>query len=140
MNRRNAILIVSLAGTLAALSWAFLGARKGTPDGDQVIAMTAENFKFTPPEVRVKAGRKLTLKVTSIDDKHGIAFKLIPEGQPEGSPAGLQFGKTPPDWVLEKGKEVTIEFTALRPGRYEFACSVFCGMGHNGMLGRVIVE
>lgn len=140
MNRRNVILIALLAGTLGALALAFFGSRSGAPDGDQVIAMTAENFKFTPSEVRVKAGRKLTLKVTSIDDKHGIAFTLIPEGQPEGSSAGLQFSKSPPDWVLEKGKEVTIEFTALRPGRYEFACSVFCGMGHNGMLGRVIVE
>jgi len=110
------------------------------PEGEYLVEMTAENFKFTPNEIRVKVGTKVTVKVRSLEDKHGIAFKLIAEGQKEGSPPGLLFQAPTPDWVLRKGEEKVIQFTAERPGTYEFSCSVFCGMGHNGMLGRVIVE
>ena len=137
--RRKIILLAVILLVLAAITQRRF-ASKPVPEGEFHLEMTAENFKFTPREIRVKAGTKVTLKVRALDDKHGIAFKLVAAGMPEGTPPGLRFQTLAPDWVLEKGQEKVIEFTAERPGRYEFACSVFCGMGHDGMLGRIIVE
>lgn len=127
---------LALVFSIAATRWFTSPARKG----EVAIEMLAEDFRFKPHEIRVKTGARVTLRIRATDDKHGIAFKLVPEGQPEGSAPGLQFSTANPDWILEKGQEQTIRFTALRPGRYEFACSVFCGMGHNEMLGRIVVE
>ena len=139
MSREKSILIIAallLIGSIAATRW-FSSSEK---EGELVVEIVAEEFQFKPAEIRVRAGTRVILKVRAIDKKHGIAFKVIPIGKPEGSPAGLQFFQPEPDWVLAKGKETTIEFVAVLPGRYEFACSVFCGMGHNGMLGRIVVE
>lgn len=139
MSKEKSILIFAalvLVVSIAATRWF---ARSAQKEGELVVEMVAEEFQFKPAEIRVKAGTRVILKVRAIGHKHGIAFKLVAEGKPESSPAGLRFNRPDPDWVLEKGKETTIEFDALLPGRYEFACSVFCGMGHNGMLGRVVV-
>ncbi len=140
MNKRNKLIAILLVPIFLILAKGLLNRRDAVQDGNPVIEMTAENFKFTPREIRVKAGAHVTIKLTSLDDKHGIAFKVVPEGQPEGSPPGLRFDTPKPDWPLQRGKEKVIQFVAERPGTYEFSCSVFCGMGHNGMLGRVIVE
>ena len=144
MDKHKLILILGVAALALSIAGTQWYSTRGVPDGDQVIEMVAADFRFTPHEVRVRAGSKVTLKVRATDDKHGISFKLIATGQPEGSPSGLRFltplPKSTPDWVLEKGQEQTIEFVAERRGHYEFACSVFCGMGHNEMLGRIIVQ
>ena len=89
----------------------------------QVVSMTAERYDFAPEEVHVKAGTLVTLTITSLDDVHG--FDL-------------------PDWGidvrLEPDDPVTVEFFAPEPGTYDFRCSHFCGMGHFGMSGRIVVE
>ena len=139
MSKEKSIQIIAalvLVVSIAATRWFASSTQK---DGELLVEMVAEDSRFKPAEIRVQAGTRVILKVRAMDDKHGIAFKLIAEGKPEGSPAGLRFNQPVPDWVLEQGKETTIEFVAVLPGRYEFACSVFCGMGHNQMLGRVIV-
>lgn len=85
--------------------------------------MTAERYDFDPEELHVEAGTLVTLTITSIDDVHG--FDL-------------------PDWDidvrLDPDTPVTVEFLAPEPGTYEFHCSHFCGMGHFGMNGRIVVE
>ena len=87
------------------------------------FSMTAERYEFDPEELHVEAGTLVTLTITSIDDVHG--FEL-------------------PDWDidvrLDPDTPVTVEFFAPEPGTYEFHCSHFCGMGHFGMNGRIVVE
>jgi cytochrome c oxidase subunit 2 len=89
----------------------------------QTVAMTAERYVFEPEEVHVKAGTLVTLTITALDGEHG--FELS-------------------DWdidvSLEPNEPVTVEFFAPQPGTYEFHCSHFCGMGHFGMNGRLVVE
>jgi cytochrome c oxidase subunit 2 len=126
-----------LAAGAAAIYWA--QREPGALSGNVEITMTAKNFQFEPREIRLVAGAHVRLRVRSLDDAHGIAFKVVPIGQPEGSPAGLLFSTHKPDWELQPGVEQVIDFTAEKPGRYSFACSVFCGMGHNGMVGRIVV-
>ena len=89
----------------------------------QEVSMTAERYDFDPAELHVKAGTLVTLTITSLDDVHG--FEL-------------------PDWGidvrLEPEEPVTVEFFAPEAGTYDFRCSHFCGMGHFGMTGRLVVD
>ena len=87
------------------------------------IKMTAKDFAFVPGEVRVKLGQKVRLIVTSADVLHGIA---IPAFNVHAD--------------LPVGVATTVEFTADQKGSFPFFCSVFCGSGHRGMKGMLIVE
>lgn len=89
----------------------------------QTITMTAEDFHFTPEEIHVKQGTLVKLEMKSIDGTHGFA---LPD-----------FGI---DKRLDEGKTVTVEFFAQEKGEYDFHCSHFCGIGHLGMTGKIIVE
>lgn len=85
--------------------------------------ITAKQFSFEPSTIEVNKDDKVRLIVTSIDVPHGIA---IPE-------YGI-------NERLDVGKPVTIEFTADKEGTFATFCSVFCGSGHSGMKGKIIVK
>ncbi len=85
--------------------------------------ITARQWAFEPSEIRVKVGDRVRLNIRSVDVTHGI---YLPD-----------FGISA---TLEPGKTETLEFTATKPGSFEFACSVYCGEGHGSMRGRIIVE
>ena len=97
---------------------------KGTPVGEvKEFKMTAKQFKFEPSTIEVNKGDRVRLIVTSVDVPHGIA---IPEYKINER--------------LEPGIPVTIEFTAEKEGTFTAFCSVFCGSGHSGMKGKIIVK
>ena len=85
--------------------------------------MTAKQFAFTPGTIEVNKGDRVRLIVTSTDVPHGIS---IPE-------YGI-------NKRLDPGKPATIEFTADKEGTFTAYCSVFCGAGHSGMRGKLIVK
>ncbi|MFN3533026.1 MAG: cupredoxin domain-containing protein [Candidatus Brocadia sp.] len=89
----------------------------------QKVSMTARRFEFTPEVIHVKQGTHVILEIESLDVTHG--FKLEEYG----------INVTIP----EKSK-VTVEFYTREPGTYHFRCSRFCGIGHFGMNGKIIVE
>ena len=89
----------------------------------QTIDMTAEHFHFTPEVVNVKAGTLVTLKVKAIDGTHGFSLGAF----------GI-------DERLEENQTKIIEFYAGTKGEYGFKCSHFCGIGHLGMTGKILVE
>lgn len=91
--------------------------------GVEVIQMTAKRYAFTPATITVKRGERVKLIITALDREHG--FKL---------PA-LNI-----DQKLKKGVPTTVEFTADKAGTFTFKCSVFCGLGHHRMKGKLIVE
>lgn len=140
MRLAKIILALLLAAFAAGGVALFFMKRPADKPGEFSVEMTARDSRFKPAEIRVAVGTRVKIRIRSVDRDHGIAFKLVPEGQPEGSAPGLRFSKLNPDWILKKGSEHEIEFVAERAGSYEFACSVFCGMGHAQMLGRVIVH
>jgi cytochrome c oxidase subunit 2 len=87
------------------------------------IKMTAKKYEFSPNMIRVKKGDHVRLVITALDRDHGFkidAFKI--------------------DRNLPKGVAVTVDFTADRPGTFQFQCSEFCGLGHKKMKGELIVE
>jgi len=87
------------------------------------IEMTAEDFHFTPEVLHVKEGTLVTLKIKSTDGTHG--FKL---------------GAFGIDERLDENETKVIEFYAGQKGEYGFRCSHFCGLGHLGMTGTLIIE
>lgn len=89
----------------------------------EVIHMTAKKYAFTPATITVKQGERVKLVITALDREHG--FKL----------AAFHV-----DEKLKKGVPTTVEFTADKAGTFTFKCSVFCGLGHGRMKGKLIVE
>jgi len=111
-----------LSGCAAVQKDKFL---KGMPPDAPVqnIHMTAKRYEYTPDVVLVKQGTHVILEIESLDVAHG--FKL----------AQHEINVTIP----EKEK-VTVEFYAREPGTHHFKCSYFCGAGHFGMKGKIVVE
>ncbi|MBI2652929.1 cupredoxin domain-containing protein [Candidatus Woesearchaeota archaeon] len=94
-----------------------------TQEAVKEFKITAKQFQFEPSTIEVDKGDKVRLIVTSIDVPHGFS---IPE-------YGI-------NERLDPGKPVTIEFTADKQGSFTAFCSVFCGSGHSGMKGKLIVR
>jgi len=87
------------------------------------FTMIAKQWEFSPDTIRVNEGDSVVLNVKSIDVSHGLAIPLY----------GI-------DEFLSPGQTVKIEFVANKKGTFPFACSVSCGVGHGGMVGKIIVE
>lgn len=89
----------------------------------KTIEMTAQHFHYTPEELRVPQGTLVTLKITALDGTHGFSL------------AAFGIDETIPE---KETKSVT--FYAAKKGEYGFHCSHFCGIGHLGMTGKIIVN
>lgn len=85
--------------------------------------ITAKKWSFNPSVIEVNKGDKVRIIATSIDVSHGFAL----------SEYGI-------NKRLEPNMPTTIEFTADKEGTFTFFCSVFCGEGHGGMNGKLVVR
>ena len=86
------------------------------------VQVVAEKFSFDPPTIHVTSGEPVRLVIRSKDTVHGFS---IP--------------KLKIDARIPKGGEpVVVEFVAPLPGRFEIACSEFCGGGHGKMKAALI--
>jgi cytochrome c oxidase subunit II len=95
------------------------GASKDTKE----IRMTAKKYEYDPAVITVKEGEHVKLVITALDHDHGFKIDALHIDQ-----------------LLKKGEPTTIEFTADTNGTFPFQCSHFCGLGHKGMKGELIVE
>ena len=108
--------------TLAAFTQ---GADPGTgvSKDTKEIRITAKKYEYDPAVITVSQGEHVKLVITALDHDHGFkidAFHI--------------------DELLKKGEQTTIEFTADTTGTFPFQCSHFCGLGHKGMKGELVVE
>ncbi len=91
-------------------------------------------YQFSPggpdrPPILLRAGETYELTFRSVEGTHGLSG--IPQLGISGSP------------VIEPGRDyvVTVAPTEENRGaRYNFACTVFCGVGHGSMYGAIEVE
>ena len=90
---------------------------------DIIVEVTAQKFKFVPEKIRVRKGQLVELRLTSTDTKHGFELKSY----------GIRT-------ELPQGQSVAVRFLAEEIGEVPFQCAVFCGLGHFGMDGKLIVE
>jgi cytochrome c oxidase subunit 2 len=75
------------------------------------VQLVATQYAFEPAVIDVTAGEPVRLVIRSGDRVHGFAIREL---------------------------NVVVEFTAPHPGRYEIACSEFCGSGHGRMKAALI--
>ena len=91
----------------------------------QKVNVVAERFNFTPSQIKVKAGTRLEITLTSDDTFHG--FRIPSANINQIIPA--------------RGRgSVKVMFDAREKGSYAFECSRPCGAGHTMMRGVIIVE
>ena len=88
------------------------------------IRLTAKRFKFEPDRIEVREGEHVRLVLHSADVTHGIEIE--------------EFGVALE--VPKGGEVVSVEFVADRVGTFRFVCSEYCGAGHRGMKGALVVH
>lgn len=91
--------------------------------GRQVIEIAAKRYGFTPERVHLKSGRPAVLHIRALDVMHGFYIPSL----------NIRSDLVP-------GTVVSIELPPLAKGEYPFACDLFCGSGHTGMQGTLVVE
>jgi cytochrome c oxidase subunit II len=89
---------------------------------DRVIPVVARKFVFLPSEIALKKGESVILEFTAPEVVMG--FNL-------------------PDYKLRAdiipGQVSRVKFTADKAGTFPFLCDIFCGDGHEGMSGKIVV-
>lgn len=89
------------------------------PGGDVYLA--AQMWRWYPA-LKLREGVTYTLHLSALDVNHG--FSLYP--------ANLNIQVIP-------GYDYGLRITPNQPGEYGVVCNEFCGVGHQQMLGRIIV-
>nr|WP_316638761.1 cupredoxin domain-containing protein [uncultured Roseateles sp.] len=112
MRRRHLMLALG-AGLLS---------RAGAQRPERVIAVVARKFVFLPNEITVTRGEPVVLELSAPEVVMGFH---APELQLRG--------------LIIPGQTTRLRWTPERPGQFDFVCDVFCGDGHEGMSGRIIV-
>lgn len=95
----------------------------GRPAEPRVIDITAKRFEFAPPEITLKKGETVTLRLRSLDVTHGFFQRAL----------GI-------DLEIVPGKTAEVTLTPQVPGRYLTICDHFCGSGHGNMKMTIVVE
>lgn len=124
-----AVLVLGAAGYL---TYGALAKRELPPVEGNTIDIAADMAGFTKRELRVKAGKPVTVRLTSLDNSHHtdgggrhqwavdeLGLNII------APPLGSQY----------------LTFTPTRPGTYTFYCDICCGGRANPtMSGRLVVR
>jgi cytochrome c oxidase subunit 2 len=91
-------------------------------DGSVTVRAVGQEYSFTPSCILVPADTPIRLRATSPDVVHGLLI--------EGTNVNTMLV---PGYV----SELPLRFD--RPGEHLMPCQEFCGVGHEGMWGRVRV-
>jgi cytochrome c oxidase subunit II len=92
-------------------------------DGAYEAYYVARIFSFSPAQIRVPVGSRVTFYVTSADVEHGFS---IPE-------TGVNTMVTP-GWVS------SVSHTFKQRGTFLLVCNEYCGAGHHMMAAKLTVE
>src|SRR3989338_2094389 len=106
----------------------FIETAKETSANDMAVArkefvVTLKQWSFSPSVITVKKDDVVTLKLRSVDVTHSLALPNF----------NINVN-------VKAGETKTVEFKADKIGSFNFVCGVYCGVGHGGMTGKLIVE
>ncbi len=87
------------------------------------IVAQASPWKFYPSEIRVPLGSTVTFFVVSVDVQHGFRVQ-----------------DTNVNMMVLPGQVSKLTATFDKAGEFPYVCSEYCGVGHQNMFGKVIVE
>lgn len=107
---------------LSGTDFARPGLRQLSP-GHYEAYILAQNWTWTPNEIRIPAGSRLTLYLTTADVQHG--FKV------EGTNLNA---------MVVPGQVTKLSRTFKTPGEHWIICHEYCGNNHHNMSGKIIVE
>jgi cytochrome c oxidase subunit 2 len=112
------------ASIMAAVCIMLIGSTfAGSAETEQVVQVTAKKFEYSPNVITVKMGVPLVLEFTSLDRLHGFNCPGL----------GIRTD-IPPQKVTR------LRFVPQKAGTFHFHCDNFCGEGHEGMTGTIIVK
>jgi len=107
---------------LSATDFAQSGIRELGPKNYEVY-MVAQTWFWQPNEIRIPAGSKLSIYITSRDVQHG--FRVV---------------GTDINMMVIPGQVSHAVHVFDEPGEYLITCHEYCGLGHATMSGKIIVE
>jgi len=110
---------IVLAAGLLSLT---LGAGALAQKRPRVIRVSARRFVFTPNRIALKKGEPVTFELKTEDIFMGFS---VPD-------FGVRSDIVP-------GKTMHLSLTPDKAGTFTFLCDVFCGDGHEGMSGQLVV-
>jgi cytochrome c oxidase subunit II len=120
MNRNRLLQLLGATAVVALILG--MRARTGAAATEQVIHLTAKKFEYSPSAITVKKGQPGAIEIVSLDRKHGF---LIPDFEIRTD--------------VKPGGQNVVRFTPNKAGTFNFHCDSFCGSGHEGMAGTLVV-
>ncbi|HEV2545883.1 MAG TPA: cupredoxin domain-containing protein [Stellaceae bacterium] len=119
---RFSFLATAVLAVLVGLGAGAMIAAASEGDGEQHVSLQAMKFDYLPDQVTVKKGKPVALELTTLDRLHGFDAPSL----------GLHT-------QIEPGPPTVLHFTPEKVGSFGIHCDVFCGDGHEGMAGHIIV-
>jgi len=99
-----------------------------SPNGQvKEFEISAKTWEFSLKTIEVNAGDTVVLKITGLDDG-------------AGSGHGFALSEFGINKLVTKDQTTTVRFVADKTGTFTFRCVVYCGTGHYGMTGTLIVK
>src|SRR4051812_35323512 len=88
----------------------------------RVIKVKVRRFAFTPNHIELRKAEPVTIELTTEDIVMGMS---IPDFKVRAD--------------IVPGQTSRLDFTPDRAGTFAFLCDIFCGDGHEGMSGTLVV-
>ncbi len=88
----------------------------------RTFRIEARQFAYSPSELKVNPGDRVTIQLVSTDVVHGLYIDDY----------GVSVQADP-------GQTATVTFVASKPGSFRFRCNVTCGAMHPFMIGKFTV-
>ncbi len=89
---------------------------------ERTFRIDARQFAYSPSELKVNTGDKVTIQLVSTDVVHGLYM--------DGYDISIE---------ADPGQTTTLTFVADKPGSFRFRCNVTCGAMHPFMIGKLTV-
>lgn len=105
---------------------------EGAEKEEKVVTVKMRVFQwgFDPNVIEVEEGTKVVIDIVEVSADKEPQYRYHTFTLPD-------FGI---NQLLEVGKTYRIEFVADKAGEFTFECARFCGVGHAGMKGKLIVR
>ncbi|HXD07368.1 MAG TPA: cupredoxin domain-containing protein [Burkholderiaceae bacterium] len=88
----------------------------------RVIQVVARKFVFLPAELKLSAGESVVLEITAPEVVMGYSVPQL----------GTRVDVVP-------GQVARLPLNVSKPGTYDVVCDIYCGDGHEGMSGHIVV-
>lgn len=89
---------------------------------ERTIQIDAQQFAYSPSELKVNPGDTVTIQLISTDVVHGLYV--------DGYDVSVE---------ADPGQTAILTFVADKPGSFRFRCNVTCGAMHPFMIGKLTV-